>query len=88
MGHRFRSRKFDTPTACQLCHDPLWGSKQSALECWDCKLVSHKSCLPLVVTSCADQQKLALTRPVYFMATDAYDCRRWILGLEYFRKDI
>ncbi|RKP10071.1 hypothetical protein THASP1DRAFT_22176 [Thamnocephalis sphaerospora] len=70
--------------------------KATALECWGERLPIlvnvYTSNLRLILAVlgrfCVDQQKLALTRPIYFMAADAYDCRRWILGLEHFRKDI
>ncbi|KAG9326931.1 hypothetical protein KVV02_001881 [Mortierella alpina] len=85
-GHTFQLRNYTIPKSCHQCHDVLWGSQKSGYECTVCKYVAHKQCLDLLTISCQEQQGLRHSLPIYLLAHDKHEQRRWIRTIELHRK--
>ncbi|KAF9182502.1 Serine/threonine-protein kinase MRCK alpha [Haplosporangium sp. Z 11] len=85
-GHTFHLRHYTIPKSCHQCHDVLWGSQKSGYECSVCKYVAHKQCLDVLTLSCQEQQGLRHSLPIYFLAHDKHEQRRWIRTIEMHRK--
>ncbi|KAK3823587.1 MAG: hypothetical protein J3Q66DRAFT_145336 [Benniella sp.] len=85
-GHTFNLKHYTTPTTCHQCHDFLWGSQKSGYECASCKYVAHRQCLDVLTISCQEQQGLRHSLPIYLLAQDKHEQRRWIRSIELHRK--
>ncbi|KAG0257777.1 Serine/threonine-protein kinase MRCK alpha [Mortierella polycephala] len=85
-GHTFHLRHYTIPKSCHQCHDVLWGSQKSGYECSVCKYVAHKQCLDVLTLSCQEQQGLRHSLPIYLLAHDKHEQRRWIRTIEMHRK--
>ncbi|KAG0356305.1 hypothetical protein BC939DRAFT_1008 [Gamsiella multidivaricata] len=85
-GHTFHLKHYATPKSCHQCHDVLWGSQKSGYECSACKYVAHRQCLDVLTISCQEQQGLRHSIPVYLLAHDKHEQRRWIRTIELHRK--
>ncbi|KAK3807158.1 MAG: hypothetical protein JOS17DRAFT_574812 [Linnemannia elongata] len=85
-GHQFHLKHYTIPKSCHQCHDVLWGSQKSGYECSGCKYVAHKQCLDLLTISCQDQQGLRHSLPIYLLAHDKHEQKRWIRTIELHRK--
>ncbi|KAG0056024.1 Serine/threonine-protein kinase MRCK alpha [Gryganskiella cystojenkinii] len=96
-GHMFQLKHYTIPKSCHQCHDVLWGSQKSGYECsgkslcilWTddrCKYVAHKQCLDLLTISCQEQQGLRHSLPIYLLAHDKHEQKRWIRTIELHRK--
>jgi hypothetical protein len=51
-----------------------------------CKYVAHKQCLDLLTISCQEQQGLRHSLPIYLLAHDKHEQKRWIRTIELHRK--
>ncbi|KAF9175522.1 Serine/threonine-protein kinase MRCK alpha [Mortierella sp. AD010] len=96
-GHNFHLKHYATPKSCHQCHDVLWGSQKSGYECSGnrddvvvplpgCKYVAHRQCLDILTISCQEQQGLRHSFPIYLLAHDKHEQRRWIRTIELHRK--
>ncbi|ORZ28800.1 hypothetical protein BCR41DRAFT_298218, partial [Lobosporangium transversale] len=85
-GHSFHLKHYTTPKSCHQCHDVLWGSQKSGYECSICKYVAHRQCLDVLTISCQEQQGLRHSLPIYLLAHDKHEQRRWIRTIELHRK--
>ncbi|KAK3836779.1 MAG: hypothetical protein J3R72DRAFT_200388 [Linnemannia gamsii] len=85
-GHQFHLKHYTIPKSCHQCHDVLWGSQKSGYECSGCKYVAHKQCLDLLTISCQEQQGLRHSLPIYLLAHDKHEQKRWIRTIELHRK--
>ncbi|KAG0295129.1 Serine/threonine-protein kinase MRCK alpha [Dissophora globulifera] len=85
-GHTFHLRHYAAPKSCHQCHDVLWGSQKSGYECSVCKYVAHRQCLDVLTISCQEQQGLRHSLPIYMLAHDKHEQRRWIRTIELHRK--
>ncbi|KAF9349541.1 Serine/threonine-protein kinase MRCK gamma [Mortierella sp. AD094] len=85
-GHSFHLKHYATPKSCHQCHDVLWGSQKSGYECSGCKYVAHRQCLDVLTISCQEQQGLRHSLPIYLLAHDKHEQRRWIRTIELHRK--
>ncbi|KAF9925197.1 Serine/threonine-protein kinase MRCK alpha [Linnemannia zychae] len=85
-GHHFHLKHYTIPKSCHQCHDVLWGSQKSGYECSACKYVAHKQCLDLLTISCQEQQGLRHSLPIYLLAHDKHEQKRWIRTIELHRK--
>ncbi|KAF9134137.1 Serine/threonine-protein kinase MRCK alpha [Mortierella sp. 14UC] len=85
-GHQFHLKHYTIPKSCHQCHDVLWGSQKSGYECSGCKYVAHKQCLDLMTISCQEQQGLRHSLPIYLLAHDKHEQKRWIRTIELHRK--
>lgn len=57
-----------------------------SLECEKCKINVHKSCYALMTESCEEVVALNAVKPIYLMAANESDCKRWIDGLKKLRE--
>ncbi|KAF9581611.1 Rho-associated protein kinase 2 [Lunasporangiospora selenospora] len=85
-GHSFHLKHYTYPKSCHHCHDVLWGSQKTGYECNVCKFVAHRQCLDLMTISCQEQQGLRHSIPIYLLAHDKHEQRRWIRTIELHRK--
>ncbi|KAG0333491.1 Serine/threonine-protein kinase MRCK alpha [Podila humilis] len=85
-GHSFHLKHYTIPKSCHQCHDVLWGSQKSGYECSGCKYVAHKQCLDVLTISCQEQQGLRHSIPIYLLAHDKHEQRKWIRTIELHRK--
>ncbi|KAI1302835.1 Serine/threonine-protein kinase MRCK alpha [Mortierella claussenii] len=85
-GHTFHLKHYATPKSCHQCHDVLWGSQKSGYECSGCKYVAHRQCLDALTISCQEQQGLRHSLPIYLLAHDKHEQRRWIRTIEVHRR--
>lgn len=85
-GHDFHLKHYTTPKSCHQCHDVLWGSQKSGYECSACKYVAHRQCLDIMTISCQEQQGLRHSLPIYMLAHDKHEQRRWMRAIELHRK--
>ncbi|KAF9116127.1 Serine/threonine-protein kinase MRCK alpha [Mortierella sp. AM989] len=85
-GHNFHLKHYATPKSCHQCHDVLWGSQKSGYECSACKYVAHRQCLDVLTITCQEQQGLRHSLPIYLLAHDKHEQRRWIRTIELHRK--
>jgi len=51
-----------------------------------CKYVAHRQCLDVLTISCQEQQGLRHSLPIYLLAQDKHEQRRWIRSIELHRK--
>ncbi|KAG0221893.1 Serine/threonine-protein kinase MRCK gamma [Actinomortierella wolfii] len=86
QGHTFRLKHYIIPKSCHQCHDVLWGSQKTGYECTTCKFIAHKQCLDVLTISCQEQQGLRHSKPIYLLAHDKHEQRRWIRTMELQRK--
>ncbi|KAF9970210.1 Serine/threonine-protein kinase MRCK gamma [Actinomortierella ambigua] len=86
QGHSFRLKHYIIPKSCHQCHDVLWGSQKTGYECTTCKFIAHKQCLDVLTISCQEQQGLRHSKPIYLLAHDKHEQRRWIRTMEVQRK--
>ncbi|KAI8800892.1 hypothetical protein BJ742DRAFT_685676, partial [Cladochytrium replicatum] len=89
-GHSFKSTQYFKPTECAVCHEPLWGTFNQAVqgvECHRCGVTTHKHCKTLIDVSCSDFQYVNNLKPLYFLAQDQTEKQKWIAGLEHFRRE-
>ncbi|KAJ1569980.1 hypothetical protein HK096_007411 [Nowakowskiella sp. JEL0078] len=90
-GHQFKSRNYYVPTDCAVCHEPLWGSgngQGQGIECGRCRVVTHKHCKNLIDISCEDYEYIQNIPAMYFMAPDYMDKQRWLVGLDFYRREV
>ncbi|KAF9424647.1 Serine/threonine-protein kinase MRCK alpha, partial [Podila epigama] len=87
-GHTFHLKNYTIPKSCHQCHDVLWGSQKSGYECSGCKYVAHKQCLDVLSISCQEQQGLRHSIPIYLLAHDKHEQRKWIKTIELHRKRV
>ncbi|KAF9318271.1 hypothetical protein BG003_011581 [Podila horticola] len=85
-GHSFHLKHYTIPKSCHQCHDVLWGSQKSGYECTGCKYVAHKQCLDMLTITCQEQQGLRHSIPIYLLAHDKHEQRKWIRTIELHRK--
>ncbi|KAG0085411.1 Serine/threonine-protein kinase MRCK gamma [Podila epicladia] len=85
-GHSFHLKHYTIPKSCHQCHDVLWGSQKSGYECTGCKYVVHKQCLDMLTITCQEQQGLRHSIPIYLLAHDKHEQRKWIRTIELHRK--
>ncbi|KAG0014157.1 hypothetical protein BGZ82_001881 [Podila clonocystis] len=85
-GHSFHLKHYTIPKSCHQCHDVLWGSQKSGYECTGCKYVAHKQCLDTLTITCQEQQGLRHSIPIYLLAHDKHEQRKWIRTIELHRK--
>lgn len=51
-----------------------------------CKYVAHKQCLDMLTITCQEQQGLQHSIPIYLLAHDKHEQRKWIRTIELHRK--
>lgn len=79
LGHDMHNCIVDAQE-CQVCCRDNWST--SYVECNSCRLVCHRECRSMVSVTCGEVESLANILPIYFMATNREECKKWIQILE------
>ncbi|KAJ3225720.1 Serine/threonine-protein kinase MRCK alpha [Clydaea vesicula] len=90
-GHYFKKRTLNKPTECGQCKEALYLASEgvkTVMECEVCHALCHNYCKLNFDISCQDYTKLKNIQPVYFMALDVADRQRWIMGIEFYLKEL
>ena len=61
VAHEFKSASFALPTACDFCHQTIWGMSKAGLSCKACGYQCHVKCQPKVVPKCTGVKSLLQT---------------------------
>jgi len=86
LGHEFVIKKDQEHKECFHCHEFLDSYKIDGFYCRTCGLMCHRNCHSLLRVSCEEMQKTKHIKPVFFLAQDSDDQKRWLTGLQEMRR--